>query len=163
MPNYEQYFIDLIKEATNALGLKLNKIDSHNSFVSFTINDVNMFAPVIKLEGGARFRVFYDATNAEYDSSDLQLLSKVNNLIHHFNLFEGGLTQLTLIENETGNLKLVFKAFDICLGDMAIGNEYVKEYHLNLIADIIGVANRMTYYKLNYLDQLEELSSKESK
>ena len=157
MITYEEYFVNLIKEATKTLNLDLQKIDSQSGFITFTINDVNMFAPVIRLAGGARFRVFYDVLNISFEPNDYDLIFQVNKLIHHFNLFEGGLTQLILVEDELGRETPVFKAIDICLSDDAVNNEYINEYHLNLVADVISVASRMEYYRVNYLNKLESL------
>ena len=157
MKQAKKYFISLFKQAAELTNIKLSIIEEQDNYFLMDVHGITFECILIQThEERVVLRTFIDAlvANVFNDSMD-----EVFKLINRFNLTEGGVYNLVAIENEEEQyMSIALKTIDIVMLKNLADDEKVKEYHINLLADILNYVNCHSLIKEHYLDKIEEYS-----
>lgn len=153
--NYEKYFTTLIKKAANKIQCTIGNIESNDECITFYVNGVSVYAPIVQYGNAKALRFYYDVIDVLYDVNDEETLVNAFQIMNRFNLCEGGLAQFVFLQDEEAEaLRPALKTIDIVV---AFDDREIKEYHLNLIADILNISNSINYIKEYYINKLNNL------
>ena len=155
MNEFKTYFKDIFSQAGTLLKSEVNYLDEGDDYFNFECAGITFQCVLIKLEGEqVLLRTFINVVKADVFKDSMY---DVYEIMNRFNLLEGGLFKLVAIENEGEEyMSVTLKTIDVMATKELIGNNEVRYYHLNLIADMLMYVNVHEIYKSAYFDQIEE-------
>jgi len=162
MRKYGYYFENLIKNSADQIGVDISDFQCNEDSIAFEVDGVSVFGFLIPVEGGAKLRLLYDVVNVEFSPYDSDKLLQAYNKINEYNLLEGGMLQLVLVPSDNEDkLQLFLKAIDVVAIDDIMYTEELRNYFINLFADILMFVNNLEVFNEEYLSQFERIASQQ--